>query len=170
MGQLGDMFQSGGLTQPGSALVNSSGQGEMIGNPSQVRDKLLSSSANFKPFTSDPTGQTPATPPLHNLRIGQTSFQQAATAGATPGGENAPSPGLTKAGTLATLLMSGLQGAMAGRAASENMVAASGGRRSGGAGTGFEAGYTLPWQRATQQAELGQKQAQTGVLQSEAQN
>ena len=33
----------------------------------------------------------------------------------------------------------------------------------------FEAGLAYPWQRAEQQAQLGQQQAQTGVLQSEAQ-
>lgn len=81
------------------------------------------------------------------------SFQQAAKEGATPGGVNALSPGLSKAGKLVTLLTSGLQGALAGRAAQEQMIAQTGGRRAGGVGTGFEAGYTLPWQRAQQQAQ-----------------
>jgi hypothetical protein len=35
---------------------------------------------------------------------------------------------------------------------------------------GFEAGYMLPWQRAGAAQQLAQQQAQTGVLQSEAQN
>ena len=78
--------------------------------------------------------------------------------------------GSTKAAKLVNILQSGLQGALAGRAKSEETVAATGGRRSGGAGMGFEAGYTLPWQRAAQQNQLAQQQAQTNVLRSEAQN
>jgi len=78
--------------------------------------------------------------------------------------------GSTKAAKLVNILQSGLQGALAGRAKSEETVAATGGRRSGGAGMGFEAGYTLPWQRAAQQNQLAQQQAQTNVLKSEAQN
>ncbi len=169
---MGSLF--GQLTQPGSALTDSSGNAAMVGSPSQVRDKLLSSSANFKPFAnSDMSPGTPIVPgesPLHKLGIGQPSYADAASAGATPGGANAASPGLTKAGKLATLLTSGLQGALAGRAKSEETVAATGGRRAGGAGMGFEAGFTLPWQRASQQNQLAQQQAQTGVLRSEAQN
>src|SRR5690349_9433657 len=45
-------------------------------------------------------------------------------------------PGLNKAQKLGVLIKAGLQGAMAGEAASENAVAMSGGRRSGGAGLG----------------------------------
>lgn len=102
------------------------------------------------------------TPPVLNPQTIQPSLPQAAQMGATPGGANALSPALTKGGKLATLLMSGLQGALAGRAKSEETVAATGGRRSGGAGMGFEAGYTLPWQRA-------QELAQTQVAQGGAQ-
>lgn len=102
------------------------------------------------------------TPPVLNPQTIHPSVQQAASLGATPGGANALSPALTKGGKLATLLMSGLQGALAGRAKSEETVAATGGRRSGGAGMGFEAGYTLPWQRA-------QELAQTQVAQAGAQ-
>ncbi len=67
---------------------------------------------------------------------------------------NATSPGLSKMGKLATLLTSGLQGALAGRAADEQTIAATGGRRGGGVGTGFEAGVSYPWQRATQQQQV----------------
>jgi hypothetical protein len=140
----------------------------MVGSPDQVRDKFLSGSANYKPFANG-VGTTPPNP-MSSLHIGQPNFKDAATSGATPGGANATSPGLTKAGKLGVLLTSGLQGALAGRAKSEETVAATGGRRAGGAGMGFEAGYTLPWQRAAQQNQLAQQQAQTGVLQSEAQN
>lgn len=169
---MGQIFSQ--LTQPGSALTDSGGNAAMVGDPSKIRDTLFKSSANFKPYANSPTDTgappVPGQSPLHNVGIGTPTFQQAASAGATPGGENALSPGLTKAGKLATLLQSGLQGALAGRAKSEETVAATGGRRSGGAGMGFEAGYTLPWQRQAQQNQLAQQQAQTGVLQSEAQN
>lgn len=101
---------------------------------------------------------------------GTPTLQQAATAGAQPGGVNATSPGLSKAGKLMTLLTSGLQGALAGRAASEQTVAQTGGRRSGGAGMGFEAAQAYPWQQLGRQLSAQQQQAQTGVLQSEAQN
>jgi hypothetical protein len=77
-------------------------------------------------------------------------------------------PSQTKAHKLLNILQAGLQGALAGRATSEQAVIQSGGRRSAGAGMGFEAGYTLPWQRAAQQANLAQQQAQTDVLKSQA--
>src|SRR5437899_3014483 len=146
MGQLGQLFRQGGLTQPGSALVDPrTQQPTFIGSPNQVlgqTEKLLQNqSKNIN--IANPLERPPDLP-----RIGQPSFQQAATAGAMPGGANVLSPGLNKAGKLVTLLTSGLQGALAGRAASEATIAQTGGRRAGGAGTGFEAGYTLPWQRA----------------------
>lgn len=67
-------------------------------------------------------------------------------------------PGQNKGEKLLSILSSGLQGALAGRAAQENLIAESGGRRAGGVGTGFEAGYMLPWQRAeaAQKYQLGQ--------------
>src|SRR2546430_12516404 len=156
MGQLGD-----GVTNTGSALMSSASGGEplFIGTPSQVqqhlgqsRDAVLKSGANNPVMSPKPQPAFPT--------AGDPTFQQAASAGATPGGANALSPGLNKAGKLVTLLTSGLQGALAGRAASEQTVAATGGRRSGGAGMGFEAGYTLPWQRQAQQNQLAQQQAQ----------
>lgn len=171
MTRMGSLFGQGGMTNPGTALESSASGGEpiFIGTPSQVqqhlgqaRDAVIKSGINNpvmnpKPQPAFPTQGTP-------------SFQQAATTGATPGGTNALSPGLSKAGKLVTLLTSGLQGALAGQAAREKMTAETGGRRSGGLGTAFEAGYTLPWQRAGMQQQLAQQQAQTGVLQSEAQN
>lgn len=84
-------------------------------------------------------------------------FLRAAMQG--PGGTpDALSPALTKGGKLAVLLMSGLKGALAGRAASEQSVLASGGHRSGGAGLGFQAGYSQPFQEAQQrqEAQIGQ--------------
>jgi len=151
------------FTNPGSALINPDGTVAAMGNPSRMRDadfKMSSQKHPYMPGTPDPNPPTPTaqTP----------SFAQAASYGATPGGANAASPGLTKGGKLATLLMSGLQGALAGRAKSEETVAATGGRRSGGAGMGFEAGYTLPWQRAGQQ--LGLEQQSANVQATQAQN
>jgi hypothetical protein len=81
----------------------------------------------------------------------------------------APPAPPTKAHKLLQILQGGLQGAMAGRAASEQAVVDSGGRRSGGAGMGFTAGYNLPWQHAMQQQQLQQAQAQTALTQSQSQ-
>lgn len=166
---MGQMF--GQLTNPGTALMSGASGGEplFIGTPSQVqqhlnqsRDAVIKSGINNpvmnpKPQPAFPTQGTP-------------TFQQAATSGAQPGGANALSPGLNKAGKLMTLLTSGLQGALAGRAASEQATVASGGRRSGGAGMGFEAAQAYPWQQLSRQLGAEQQAAQTGVLQSEAQN
>jgi len=102
------------------------------------------------------------TPPVLNPQQVKPSLQQAAQMGSTPGGANALSPALTKGGTVLAFLKSGLEGALAGRAVDEQAIAASGGRRGAGAGTGFSAGYTLPWQRA-------QELAQTQVAQAGAQ-
>jgi hypothetical protein len=72
----------------------------------------------------------------------------------TPTGQMVP--GLNKAQKLQVLIKAGLQGAAAGRAASEQAVVASGGRRSGGVGLGFEAGLNAPAQQ-TQIAETLQR-------------
>ena len=62
-------------------------------------------------------------------------------------------PGLTTGQKFQVLIGSALKGALAGRASSEQAVIASGGRRSGGAGLGFEAGLNAPAQEtATKQA------------------
>ncbi len=108
---------------------------------------------------------TPSTPST----LSQPSYQQASQSGAKPGGTNAFSPELSKGGKLMTLLSSGLQGALAGRAAQEQTIAQTGGRRAGGVGTGFEAGYQLPWQRAMQGQQLQQAQAQTALTQQQSQ-
>lgn len=91
---------------------------------------------------------------------GQPTFQQAASQGVT-------NPRLTKGGKLLTMLASGIEGALAGRAAEEQMIAQSGGRRSGGFGIGFEGGLQqgqalqqLPWIRAMRAAQLEQLQAE----------
>lgn len=160
---MGGLFDGGGLTNQNSALINQDGSVAKMGNPSQIRTEDFSSHAKLHPYlpgTPDPNAPIPQT--------GTPTFKQAAEYHATPGGMNATSPGLNKAGKLATLLTSGLQGALAGRAKSEETVAATGGHRSGGAGMGFEAGYTLPWQRASQQNQLAQQQAQTEALKAQS--
>jgi hypothetical protein len=167
---MGQLLGQGGLTNPGTALMSSASGGEplFIGTPSQVQQHL--GQARQSVIQSGINNPVTAPRPQPAFPVsGQPSFQQAATAGATAGGANALSPGLNKAGKLVTLLTSGLQGALAGQAARERMTAETGGRRSGGIGTAFEAGYTLPWQRQAQMNQLAQQQAQTGVLQSEAQ-
>ena len=61
------------------------------------------------------------------------SLVQAMQVGATPGMVNALSPALTKGGKILALLKSGVEGALAGYAADEQMIAASEGGRAGGA-------------------------------------
>jgi hypothetical protein len=64
----------------------------------------------------------------------------------------------TKAELLGRVLTQGLSGAMRGRAANEQMIAQSGGRRSGGVGVGFEAAEQAPleMQQQRQQVQAGQ--------------
>jgi hypothetical protein len=83
----------------------------------------------------------------------------------TPTGQMVP--GLTKGQKLTVLLKAGIQGAMAGRAASEQAVIQSGGRRSGGAGMGFEAGMEQPLIQATQQQRFQAGQMQNQLTQQQ---
>lgn len=136
-----------------------------MGSPSQVLSKanagLPSADAMMGPDVLNPNQQAPKLP-----FIGQPSFQQAAQAGAAPGGVNALSPGLSKLGKLGVLLTSGVQGALAGRAAEEQATVQSGGRRSGGIGMAMEAGYNLPFLRSLQQQNVQQGQAETAETQA----
>lgn len=160
---MGQFFQQGGLTQPGSALQAPDGS-TTVGAPDKIlgmADRSLQARVRPGDIGQQDMSGLP--------RIGQPSFVQAATAGATPGGANALSPGLNKAGKLVTLLTSGLQGALAGRRASEEAVIQSGGRRSGGAGMGFEAGYTLPWQRSMQQQAVQRGGLENQILGNQVQ-
>lgn len=158
---MGKLFDSNGLTTPGSALLDPSGRAIAIGSPNQTL-------ADSKRILQQRAGQVNIANPLDTSgqgplpTIGRPSFAEAATAGATPGGVNAMSPGLSKLGKLGVLLRSGVEGALAGQAASENAVVQSGGRRSGGAGMGFEAGLAFPWQRAQQQ-----QQVQRGAIENQ---
>jgi len=180
---MGKLFAN--LTNPG---VQSPNGGTQFFNPGQVQSgafakALTPQSGNVQPSSANIPGemQPPGSPqmaptpttfnqPSPNMpQAFKPSFQQAASMGPVPGPNNALSPGLNKAGKLVTLLTSGLQGAMAGRAAQEQTTAASGGRRSGGAGMGFQAGYELPWQHAMQGQQLEQAQAQTALTQAQSQ-
>jgi hypothetical protein len=86
-----------------------------------------------------------------------------------PAQQGAPAEGPTKAHKLLQILQGGIQGALAGRASSEQALIQSGGHRSGGAGMGFQAGYELPWQHAMQGQQLEQAKAQTALTQSQSQ-
>jgi len=142
------------FTNPGTALLGDRGQTLAIGNPNQIlaESNRLLQQQNQGTNIPELQGLLGARPDVPSASIGRPSFLDAARAGApVPGGVNALSPGLSKAGKLATFLQAGLQGALAGEKASEQAVIASGGRRAGGFGLGAEAGYTLPFVRATQQ-------------------
>jgi hypothetical protein len=145
---MGEIFKQGGLTNQGT-MDPATGQTNFAQAPDGMK------------VAAKPMGI--GTPPVLNPQTVQPSFIQAAQMGAQPGGVNALSPGLSKAGKLATLLTSGLQGALAGRAAQEQATVQSGGRRSGGAGMAMEAGYNLPAQRQATQQGLAQERAQTGL-------
>jgi hypothetical protein len=160
---MGQLFSGGGLTTPNSALQNPQGQTTFVGSPSQVLSKENQSIPTIPDVSNGPNGRQLTNPSTANMpSAGTPSFLQAATAGAQPGGVNAASPGLSKLGKLGVLLTQGVQGALAGRASSEQAILESGGRRSGGIGMGMEAGITLPWRRAQQlaQTQLAQGQVQ----------
>lgn len=166
---MGHLFDNQSLTVPNSALMSPAGQPTFMGSPQQV----LSRANAGLPSTTDIMG-TDVLHPQNNAsatqnlpKIGTPSFLQAEATGPV-GMPNAASPGLSKLGKLAVLLTSGAQGALAGRGAQEEMIAASGGRRAGGVGTGFTAGYSLPFLRAQQQQQVERGQAETQIAQSQA--
>src|SRR5260370_36333744 len=150
------IFQQVGLTN--SAVVDAQGNTQWMPRQQAALKSLQTRAQGIEPsnFDVSSSGQgsfTDTSIPQFARTVNPT-FQQAATMGATPGGMNATSPGLSKMGKLATLLTSGLQGALAGRAADEQTIAATGGRRGGGVGTGFEAGVSFPLQRANQKQKV----------------
>jgi hypothetical protein len=73
----------------------------------------------------------------------------------------------TKAELLGRVLTQGLSGAMRGRAANEQMVAQSGGRRSGGMGVGFEAAEQAPLEMQQQRQQLQGQGLQNQLLQNQ---
>lgn len=165
------MGQLANLTNPALADPNTGGV-HWYGNAPDALQAWATGQRNFQPPLTSVDEQGNKTPlgvdqskPAPSLV--KASPQQAADPYGT-GIPNAMSPGLTKAGKLMTLLSSGLQGALAGRAANEQATVMSGGRRSGGAGMGFESGYQLPFTRAMMPVQLAQ--AQTGLEAGQLQN
>ncbi len=161
----------GNLTNTALADPNTGGI-HWYGNAGDALQNWAQGQRNFQPPLTSVDEQGNKTPlgadqskPAPSLV--KPSPQQAADPYGT-GIPNAMSPGLTKAGKLMTLLSSGLQGALAGRAENEQATVMSGGRRSGGAGMGFESGYQLPFTRAMMPVQLAQ--AQTGLEAGQLQN
>jgi hypothetical protein len=170
---MGHLFESAGLTNPNTALQSAGGSPSFIGSPSQVLSKanagLPSADAMMGPDVLNPNQQPPKLP-----TIGKPSFIQAVMGGPqTSGGmpvSPLENPSLSKGGKLLQILGMAGQGMLAGRAAQEQATVQSGGRRSGGVGMAMEAGYSLPFLRALQSQQAQQGQAETQLLQSQAQN
>lgn len=156
----------GSLIQPNSMLSTAGGP-SFIGSPQQAlsmanktgipaaaQDSGLQGAAMVgRMLPQSGVDQSSPTPNLPFLSTPSTS--QVASSG--PLGQ--PNMGaLTKGGKLLSILKSGLEGALAGRAAEEQSIVQSGGHTRGGFGTGAEAGFTLPFLRAQQrsQAQLAQ--------------
>ena len=78
-------------------------------------------------------------------------------------------PGLNWKQALEVLGPAAAKGLMAGKAASENAVVQSGGRRSGGAGIGFEAGLEQPLIDTSRQQQFQRGQLENQQLQQQAQ-
>lgn len=157
----GDLTHSAVISPDGTVTWNASPQAAGKNLASAQSKELEPSSASV-----GDSGVSFNQPSKQFSQVAKPSFQQAAAMGSPAGTPNALSPGLTKGGKLAVLLMSGLQGALAGRGAQEQMAAQTGGRRAGGAGTAFQAGYQLPFTRAMQPLQLQQQQAETGLAQA----
>ncbi|HKH99709.1 MAG TPA: hypothetical protein VJ999_11425 [Candidatus Sulfotelmatobacter sp.] len=152
MGQL--VGSGGGLTTPNSALMSPQGQPTFMGSPSQVMSRANQQIPSPTAMLGSDVMNPQDTGAGQNLpKIGTPSFAQAVSTGPA-GMPNALSPGLSKGGKLLAFLSAGLQGALAGRAAQEQTIAQTGGRRAGGIGTGFQAGYSLPFLRASQEQQV----------------
>lgn len=169
MGQL-----IGNLTNP--AVVSPNGQAQPYSSAPQAGMALARQAAQTaQPSTasvggdlSNPGAVSFDNPQPAQPKIVRPPFLQAADTG--PGGTpNALSPGLSKMGKLAVILMGGAQGALAGRAAQEQTIAETGGRRAGGIGTGFQAGYQLPFLRASQQQQVQRGGLENQLLQNQVQ-
>jgi hypothetical protein len=167
---VGQLF--GNLTNTG--VTGPNGQTQFFNNPNAA---AVSYAKQYRPQAStssiggdleNPGNVSLSTPDAREPRMFKPSYQQAADTGPA-GTPNALSPGLSKLGKVLTFLTAAGQGALAGRAASEQAVIQSGGRRSGGAGMGFQAGYQLPFLRAMQPLQLEQQQAETQLAQAGAQ-
>jgi hypothetical protein len=166
---MGQIFSGGGLTNPGVADPTG-GKTQFFPNPaaagmqmaSEARQTAQPSSAALDNSGNVSFSQPNPTQPS----MVRPSFLQASQMGAQPGGVNLASPALSKLGKLGLLLNTAASGALAGRAASEQMIAETGGKRAGGIGTGYQAGYQLPFLRALQQQKVQQAQADTAETQA----
>jgi hypothetical protein len=169
---MGQLFSGAGLTNP--AVVDpTSGRTQFYPNPAAAGMAMASEARQTaQPSTAsvDNSGVSFNQPQPAQPTMVRPSFLQAAQYGATPGGANLASPALSKLGKVLSFMTVAGQGALAGRAAEEQAIIASGGHRSGGIGTGFEAGYNLPFQRQATQQQLEQQRAQTGLIEAEQQN
>ena len=99
--------------------MDQNGQPMAVGSPDQMRGSEQYSES-MRPQGFGNVGYLRNTACSYPFKARHSSFQQAASLGArVPGGRECPSPALTKGGKLAVLLQSGLQRALAGRAAQE---------------------------------------------------
>lgn len=121
-------------------------------------------SQQVQPSTSDITanGVTQNQPQNPLSKIIKPTFQQAQQ----PLGGDLTNPALSKGGKLISFLLRAGQGALAGRAASEQALAQSGGHVAGGAGMGFQAAQTAALQRAEMPLQYQQAQTQTQLGQA----
>ncbi len=96
------------------------------------------------------------------------TYQQASTDPRT-GMPTPLNPAQTKLSKFLSILHGAAQGAMAGRAASEQAVVASGGHRNGGFATGFQAAQEEPYRQAAMRQQVQQGALQTQMAQAQMQ-
>ena len=156
------------LTNGGA--VDSGGMAN-AGTPAALAKKRLfdsSAAPTIPPSTRVDPNSIPA--PDLGQSVPENKFNLPWLPGYTPvQAQPAPPPGPSKAAKLGTIIKSGLMGAIAGRAASEQAVIQSGGRRSGGFGTGFEAALDAPYQRQQMQQTVQRSGLENQLLQNQVQ-
>lgn len=172
MGQIFGNLTNSGVYDPASNQTQFGPPQEIPAFLSKIAAKQAQPGTSSLPddVTSQdaPTDPTPVGP---QPKLVRPSFLQAV--GQTNPATGMPvsplqNPALSKGGKLLALLGAAGQGALAGRQASEEAILQSGGRRAGGVGMGFSAGYQLPFLRAMQQQQVAQGQAQTQIAQQQA--
>lgn len=142
-GNIGEPYLSQGVTMTPAPVESAMpDQPEMMNAPDQTQISDIAPSGRAVP------------------RMFKPSFQQASTD--ATGMQTPNTPGLTRLGKLMQVLGAAAKGALAGQAASEETLARSGGRISGGFGTGAMAALQQPYQEAAmrQGVEHGQLQNQ----------
>src|SRR5215469_7648996 len=137
MGQIFSQLTKTGTYDPGSGQTT-------FGEASGIPLRLATTAAKqAQPDTATFDGSDIGfqSHPVANPELVKPSFLQAVSqVNPNTGMPASPfqNPALSKGGKLATFLLGGLQGALAARAAQEQMIAESGGRRAGGVGAGFQ--------------------------------